>query len=119
MSRVKEIISNQSVTINTGNFENQKINYGEVWEIEPGDNLEDTQKELCNHVYKVVNTMANHVRRSNKIKEIVFDSPKLETTDLEKEQKTARFKKVRTPFNECELEDLEREQRTAHLKPNY
>ncbi len=38
MSRVKEIISNQSVTINTGNFENQKINYGEVWEIEPGDN---------------------------------------------------------------------------------
>lgn len=105
MSKVKEIISNQSVTINTGNFENQKINYGEVWEIEPGDNLDDKQKELCNHVFKVVNTMANHVRKSNKIKEVVFEKVKTP--------------KVRTPFNECELEDLEREQRTAHLKPGY
>jgi|14_taG_2_1085336.scaffolds.fasta_scaffold00045_46 hypothetical protein len=105
MSKVKEIISNQSVTINTGNFENQKINYGEVWEIEPGDNLDDKQKELCNHVYKVVNTLANHVRKSNKIKEVMFEKVKAP--------------KVRTPFIECELEDLEREQRTAHLKPNY
>lgn len=99
MSKVKEIISNQSVTINTGNFENQKINYGEVWEIEPGDNLDDKQKELCNHVYKVVNTLANHVRKSHKIKEIVFKKP--------------------TTVSSLELEDLEREQRFAHLKPNY
>ena len=91
MSRVKEIISNQSVTINTGNFENQKINYGEVWEIEQGDNLEDTQKELCNHVYKVVNTMANHVRRSNKIKEIMFEPPKLEVEDFEREERKFKY----------------------------
>ncbi len=96
--RVKEIISNQSVTINTGNFENQKINYGEVWEIEPNDDKEKLQKELCNHVFQVVNTMANHVRKANKIKQVVFK--KSEPTDLE-------------------TEDFEREQRIAHLKPEY
>lgn len=70
--KVKEIISNQSVTINTGNFENQKINYGEVWEVEHGDNIEALQKELCNHVFQVVNKMANHVREKNNIQRIAF-----------------------------------------------
>ncbi len=96
--RVKEIISNQSVTINTGNFENQKINYGEVWEIEAGDDIKETQKELCNHVFQVVNIMANHVRKANKLKQVVF--------------------KTTEPDN-LEVEDLEREQRLAHLKPEY
>jgi len=96
--KVKEIISNQSVTINTGNFENQKINYGEVWEVEPGDNIEDLQKKLCNHVFQVVNTMANHVRQTKKLKQIVFK--KSEPKDVQ-------------------LEDFEREQRLTDLKPEY
>ena len=96
--KVKEIISNQSVTINTGNFENQKINYGEVWELEPGDNIEDLQKKLCNHVFQVVNTMANHVRQTKKLKQIVFK--KSEPKDVQ-------------------LEDFEREQRLTDLKPEY
>jgi hypothetical protein len=96
--KVKEIISNQSVTINTGNFENQKINYGEVWEVEPGDNIEDLQKKLCNHVFQVVNTMANHVRQTKKLKQVVFK--KSEPTDVQ-------------------LEDFEREQRLTDSKPEY
>jgi len=96
--KVKEIISNQSVTINTGNFENQKINYGEVWEVEPGDNIEDLQKKLCNHVFQVVNTMANHVRQTKKLKQVVFK--KSEPKDVQ-------------------LEDFEREQRLTDLKPEY
>ena len=96
--KVKEIISNQSVTINTGNFENQKINYGEVWEVEPGDNIKDLQKKLCNHVFQVVNTMANHVRQTKKLKQVVFK--KSEPTDVQ-------------------LEDFEREQRLTDLKPEY
>ena len=96
--KVKEIISNQSVTINTGNFENQKINYGEVWEVEPGDNIEDLQKKLCNPVFQVVNTMANHVRQTKKLKQVVFK--KSEPKDVQ-------------------LEDLEREQRLTDLKPEY
>jgi len=96
--KVKEIISNQSVTINTGNFENQKINYGEVWEVELGDNIEDLQKKLCNHVFQVVNTMANHVRQTKKLKQVVFK--KSEPKDVQ-------------------LEDFEREQRLTDLKPEY
>jgi len=87
--RVKEIISNQSVTINTGNFENQKINYGEVWEVEHGDNIEALQKELCNHVFEVVNKMANHVRKKNNIKTIAFKKKenKIDYSETERENR--------------------------------
>jgi len=98
--KVKEIISNQSVTINTGNFENQKINYGEVWEVEPGDNIEDLQKKLCNHVFQVVNKMANHVRSCNNLKKVVFKSkPDIKQTPLKEQD-----------YHDI-IDDFEREQR--------
>ena len=72
MARVKEIICNQSITINTGNFENKKVNYGEVWELAPGDNPEEIQKEIQNHVHETIHNMAENIRSMSKLKNIAF-----------------------------------------------
>lgn len=102
MPRVKEIICNQSITINTGNFENKKVNYGEVWELTPYDNPEAVSEKLQRHVNATVHSMAENIRKVHKLKSVAFKEADKEREvqdysvdsfeDLEKESRTIEFK---------------------------
>ena len=54
MNETKNITFNVSRTINIGNFEAIKINYGESIELNPERTIEEQRKELIESCYKIV-----------------------------------------------------------------
>lgn len=62
MSRTKEIHYSMSITINLGNYENAKVEVGEVVELEKGDDLEKETKSLVSRVTKLAESRAEKIR---------------------------------------------------------
>ena len=54
MNEIKTITFNVSRTINIGNFEAIKINYGESIELTPERTIEEQRKELNESCYEIV-----------------------------------------------------------------
>ena len=68
MSRTKEIHFSTSITVNLGNYENAKVEVGEIVELEAGDDREKETKSLISRVTKLAEKRAETLRErlSNK-----------------------------------------------------
>lgn len=62
MSRTKEIHYATSITVNLGNYENAKVEIGEVVELEKGDDVEKETKALISRVTKTAEKRAEVIR---------------------------------------------------------
>jgi|TARA_R100000315_G_C5227850_1_gene138870 ribosome-binding ATPase YchF (GTP1/OBG family) len=54
MNEISTISFNVSKTINIGNFEAIKINYGESVTVDPSKDIEQQRKELIENCYKII-----------------------------------------------------------------
>lgn len=69
MARTKEIRYIHSQTINTGNFENVKVEIGEVVELEKGDDVKKEYQRLVSRVTKLAEAeVSKYEDRSGKSK---------------------------------------------------